>query len=234
MVSQITTGYPTDENGQPYRRRRHLPAIIAMVVLALVGVVVWSVALSDDTTEAAPTDCNQPTPATASSTTAGPNTPPATPAATQTVAPRAEMLEVIPAALSTFQIRVLNASNERGAARSVSDDLTRQGFTPAADNPYGDDPIYPNHDLNCVAQIRFGAAGKSGAAALWVAFPCAELVTDNRRDTSVDVALGTYYKGPDWSQDSKAALEALKAANPKNPDTGVDPSLLSAVHSSSC
>ena len=31
VVSQITTGYPTDENGRAYRRRRYVPAIVTVV-----------------------------------------------------------------------------------------------------------------------------------------------------------------------------------------------------------
>lgn len=232
MVSQITTGYPADENGRSYRRRRYAPAIIVTVVLVIVGVVVWVVALSDTQASSAPTDCNQPTPAT--------STPGETPAATL-AAPvrldavaRADMLEVSPAPLSTFQVRVLNASGERGVARSVADDLSGQGFNPAPDNPYGDDTVYPNRDLHCVAQIRFGPAGRAGAAAVWLAFPCAQLVNDNRRGTTVDVALGEYYKSSELSQDTLAALEVLRTADPKKPETGVDPALLKAVHSSTC
>ncbi|WP_238419222.1 envelope integrity protein Cei [Gordonia sp. 'Campus'] len=230
MVSKITTGYPTDEHGRPYRRRRYTPAIVTVVALLILGVVVWAVALGGDDTESVPTACNQPTPPT--SVEAGATPPPAPP--TLTVVGRDEMLEVVPAPLATFGVRVLNASDERGAARSVSDDLTAQGFTPVPDTPYADDPLYPNQDLDCVAQIRFGPAGRAAAAATWLAFPCAQLVDDGRRGTAVDVALGAYHSGGEMSQDAQAALEALRSADPKNPETGVDPALVKAVHSASC
>ncbi len=236
MVSQITTGYPTDENGHLYRRRRHRPAIIAVVVLAVLSLMVWVVALAGGEDEGVPTDCNQPSPAT-SAASAAPAAGPATPSAaapTLSAVSRDDMLSVAPAALSTFQVRVLNASSQRGAARSVSDDLTAQGFNPTPDAPYADDAVYPNKDLNCVAQIRFGPAGKGGAAAVWLALPCAQLVNDGRRGTGVDVALGQFYEGREQSQDAQAALEALRSADPKNPKTGVDPTLVKAVHSTSC
>ncbi|MGC4932736.1 envelope integrity protein Cei [Gordonia sp. DT30] len=238
MVSQITTGYPTDRKGRPYKRRRTRPIAIVLAVLAVLGIVVWSVALAGSEADATPTDCNTPGPASASASVTTPQQPaaPASPATTPTraVADRDGMLSVAPAPLSTFQVRVLNASTQRGEAQLVSNDLTAQGFTPAGDSAYGDDPVYPGHDLNCVAQIRFGPAGKSAAAAVWLAIPCAQLVNDGRRGTDVDVALGQYYKPQEQSQDAQAALEALRSADPKNPRSGVDPGLVKAVHSQHC
>jgi hypothetical protein len=233
VVSQITGGTSVDARGRPFRRRRARPAIIAAVVLLVAAVITWAVALGESGPAAIPTACNQPTPASADPSAP----PPATPAAEPpelAAADRDEMLEVTPAALSTFQVRVLNASSQRGAARSVSDDLTAQGFTPVADAPYADDTVYPNRDLACYAQIRFGPAGQSAAAAVWLALPCAQPVLDGRTDNSVDVALGEYYEAREQSQDAQAALEALRSADPKNPQTGADPGLVKAVHSSSC
>ncbi|MCM3893852.1 MULTISPECIES: envelope integrity protein Cei [Gordonia] len=237
MVSRITVGYPTDDKGRPYRRRRARPAIIVAVILLVVGVIAWAVALSKSTADATPTSCNQPTPA--SSSVAAPpvaNAPAAASAKTPklTVVSRDDMLKVAPAALSTFQVRVLNASTQRGEAQTVSDDLTAQGFNPVPDGAYADDALYPNHDLDCVAQIRFGPAGKAAAASVWVAIPCAELVDDGRTGTSVDVALGEYYKAREQSQDTQAALEALRSADPHNPKTGADPGVVRAVHAQTC
>lgn len=240
MVSQITTGYPTDHNGRPYKRRRYRPLILVLVALLVLGIIVWAAALGRSDSSAAPTACNEPTPASGSAsapTSARPGMPAAASAAappTRTVVNRDQMISVTPAALSTFHVRVLNASAQRGAARSVSDDLTAQGFTPTPDSAYGDDTVYPNRDLNCVAQIRFGPAGKSAAAAVWLAIPCAELVNDSRPGTDVDVALGEYYKPKEQSQDAQAALEALRSADPKNPQTGADPGLVKAVHAQPC
>lgn len=236
MVSNITHGQATDRRGRPFRRRVTLPALILAGVLALTGVVVWSMALTSGDDDSVAVDCNQPTAATASaSESARPSAAPSSTAAAKlTAAPRDEMLTVSPAALTTFSVRVLNASTTRGAARTVSDDLVAQGFTPTPDTAYGDDPLYPNQDLNCVAQIRFGPAGKASAAAVWLAIPCAQLVDDGRTGTSVDVALGEQYKAREQTQDAQAALEALRAADPKDPKSGVDPALVKAVHSAGC
>ncbi|MDY6812018.1 envelope integrity protein Cei [Gordonia sp. HNM0687] len=233
MVAQITGGTSVDVNGRPFRRRRARPAIIAAVVLLAAAMATWAVALSESGPTPIPVACNQPTPASADPSAPAPATPAPEPPELA-AADRDEMLDVAPAALSTFQVRVLNASSQRGAARSVSDDLTAQGFIPVADTPYADDTVYPNRDLACYAQIRFGPTGEASAAAVWLALPCAQLVVDGRTDNSVDVALGEYYEAREQSQDAQAALEALRSADPNNPQTGADPSLVQAVHSQSC
>ncbi|MFT4127000.1 MAG: envelope integrity protein Cei [Gordonia sp. (in: high G+C Gram-positive bacteria)] len=232
MVSQITTGYPTDHKGNTYRRRRPVPAIIIVAVLAVAALTVWIIALTGATGETTPVACNRPSPVSASpSPTAATSAPTSS---SSTVVARDDLISVSPAPLSAFTVRVLNASTQRGAARSASDDLTSLGFTPAADSAFGDDPLYPNQDLQCVGQIRFGPGGKAAAAAVWLAIPCAELVDDGRRDTSVDVALGEYYRPTAQSQDAQAALDVLRTADPRNPDSGVEPSLIEAVHSRTC
>lgn len=239
MVSQIAAGSPVDRRGRPFRRRRARPVIIITILLFVGGMIAWAIALGGSGAEAVPTDCNKPTAATPTSgapgtdaTTAAPNPSPAPPL---TVVSRDDMLKVAPAPLSTFQVRVLNASSQRGAARSVADDLIGQGFNPTPTDPAADDPVYPNRDLSCVGQIRFGPAGKAAAAAVWLAAPCAQLVDDGRRGTGVDLALGEYHKGLEQSQDSKAALDSLRTANPKDdPKAGADPGVVRAVHNQAC
>ncbi|MBD0020888.1 envelope integrity protein Cei [Gordonia pseudamarae] len=232
MVSQIAAGSTTDRKGRPYRRRRSEPVLITVTVLAVLALVVWCIAAVKSGDDPTPTACPAPLPAPpAASAPADTTTPTST---TLTVVDNEEMKTIAPAALSGFQVRVLNSSGQRGAARSVSDDLTAQGFTPATDTPYADDEVYVGQDLDCVAQIRFGPGSKNAAAAVWLAIPCAQLVDDGRRDVVVDVALGTHYESRELSQDAQAALEALRLANPKDPATGADPGLVSAVHKQSC
>ena len=228
MVSQITIGYPTDDHGRPFRRRRFIPFVIAVVVLLVLALVVWISALSDGGSASATTSCNPPPVPSSAAPSGAPSAAPTT-----TVA-NSDLLDVAPGALSTFQVRVLNASAERGQARSVLDDLTSQGFTPATDTPYADDTVYPDQNLDCVGQIRFGQASRAAAAALWVAEPCAQLVDDGRSGSVVDLVLGTQFTGREQSQDAQAVLEALRQADPSNPRTGADPALVSAVHNASC
>ncbi|GED98134.1 hypothetical protein nbrc107697_21730 [Gordonia crocea] len=228
VVASITNGYSKDHNGRPFRRRVPTPAIIATAILAALGAVVWTVALTGGADSRVPVDCNQP-----SAASAVPAAPNAAPAPKLTAMNRDDLVDVAPAALATFGVRVLNASNHRGKAQAIADELINQGFTPVQDNAIGDDPVYPNRDLNCVGQIRFGEAGKASAAALSLAVPCAQLVTDGRAGTDVDLVLGEYFTGTEQSADAQAALEALRSADPRN-KTGVDPALIRAVHSGRC
>lgn len=226
MVSKIATGYTTDVKGRPFRRRQWIPAAIIVALLAVGAITAWSFSLTSGGDEARPTDCNLPT-AAASAAPGAPKAP------ELTVVSSTDMLSVAPAGLSTFRARVLNSAAARGSARSVSDDLVSEGFT-AADPAFGDDTIYPDQNLHCVAQIRFGQAGQAGAAAVWLAAPCAQLVNDGRKGTDVDLALGEFYTSTRPTQDTQAALEALRSVDPKNPKTAIDRSLIETVHNQPC
>ena len=232
MVSQITLGYPTDDRGRPFQRRRWVPFVIAVVVLLVLALIVWVSALSKGSSDPVATTCNQPTAPSASASTAP------TSAAPRTTVAANQLVEVAPAPLASFQVRVLNASARRGEARSVLDDLTGQGFTPATDTPYADDSLYPDQNLDCVGQIRFGPAGRAAAAAVWVAVPCAELVDDGRPGTVVDLALGRQFASKEQTQDQQAVLESLRSTDTSGrtggATTGADPSLVRAVHSGAC
>ncbi|GAB2672552.1 envelope integrity protein Cei [Gordonia jinhuaensis] len=235
MVSQITTGHPTDRRGRPYRRRRYAPAIVLVVVLLVIAGVVWIIAAASGGSSAVPVACPAPPSPSASPTAATPGQAPAANAVPvkHTVVAESSMLGEQPAALSTFQVRVLNASGQRGAAQNALDDLTSLGFRQASTDPYADDTLYSD-PMDCVAQIRFGDATKAAAAAVWVAVPCAELVNDGRSGSVVDLALGEHYTSTEQSQDAQAALDALRTADPNNAKTAVDPSLVRAVHKNAC
>ncbi|ALG84660.1 envelope integrity protein Cei [Gordonia phthalatica] len=226
MVSKIATGYTTDVKGRPFRRRRMVPALIVVAVLAVAAITTWTVVLTGGGDEARPTDCNMPV--------ASPSAKPGAPAPVE-LKPVSEtdMLSVAPAGLTTFRVSVLNAAAERGSARSVSDDLVTEGFVPG-EPAYGDDTIYTDRNLHCVAQIRFGQAGQAAAAAVWLAAPCAQLVNDGRKGTDVDLVLGEYHTSTRPSQDTQAALEALRSVDPKNPKTAIDRSLIESVHNQPC
>ncbi|EGD53974.1 envelope integrity protein Cei [Gordonia neofelifaecis] len=228
MVSKIATGYTTDVKGRPFRRRHMMPAAIVAAVLAVAAIITWSVVLTGGGDEARPTDCNMPVAAASKPAGSAATAPPALTPVSST-----DMLSVAPAGLSTFKVRVLNSAAARGSARSASDDLVAEGFTPA-EPAYGDDTVYANRDLHCVAQIRFGQAGQAGAAAVWLAAPCAQLVNDGRTGTDVDLALGEYYTSDRPTQDTQAALEALRSVDPNNPKTAIDRSLIESVHGQSC
>ncbi|GAA2049890.1 envelope integrity protein Cei [Williamsia deligens] len=234
MVSQITLGYPTDDHGRPFRRRRWIPFVVTAVVLLVLGLIVWVSALSKGSSDAVASTCNPPTTASTAPSASG---APAS-AAPRTTVQASQMTDVPPAALASFQVRVLNASAKRGEARSVLDDLTGQGFTPATDTPYADDTLYADQNLDCVGQIRFGPGSRAAAAAVWVAVPCAELVDDGRSGTVVDLALGRQFTSREQSQDAQAVLESLRSTEAGGRTggaaTGADQSLVRAVHNGAC
>lgn len=217
MVSQFATGYATDAQGRRFARRNYTPAIIIGTVLVVAALVAWTFVLTGRDAVSYPTDCAMPT----------------QPGVTMTPTERGEMVAIPPAAQSTFRVTVLNSAAARGSARSVSDDLVRQGFT-AGEPAFGDDTVYTERNLDCVAQIRYGPGGQTGAAALWLAVPCAQLVDDGRPGADVEIALGEYWHAPASTQEQQAALESLRTVDPRNPKSGVDASLIEAVHRQPC
>ena len=215
MVSRITTGYTTDSKGRPFLRRNATPALIVVTVLAVLAAAAWIFTFSLGEEDSHPTDCNL------------------ADGASLAPASAESMLPVTPAPLAGFRVRVLNAAADRGSAQSVSEDLAQYGFR-GGDPAYADDEQYPDRDLHCVAQIRFGDDGLGSAAALWIAEPCAQLVNDGREGADVDLALGEFYRPTVPTQDAQAALEALRVAVPNQKQAAVDASLVAAVHDTGC
>ncbi len=216
MVAQITEGTAFDKHGRPFRRRNYLPGIIALGVLFVITAVVWGIVLTRpvDVREAAA--CNAP------------------PAATDANAPklgqqvsRSTLIDVAPAKLADAKIRVLNASGQGGQAGEVAGALRDLGFAqPTAAN----DPIYTGERLTCQGQIRFGPNGKPGAAAVWLVAPCVELYQDDRKDDSVDLAIGTDFTTLAHSDDIDAVLAGLRpdATEP------ADSALIAKIHNGTC
>ena len=137
------------------------------------------------------------------------------------------MIDVAPAKLADTKIRVLNASGQGGQAAEVAGATARPRVRPAH---RGQRPVYASTRLTCQGQIRFGTAGQAGAAAVWLVAPCIELFQDNRKDDSVDLALGTDFTALAHSDDIDAVLASLRpdATEP------ADSALLSKIHSGTC
>ncbi len=145
----------------------------------------------------------------------------------------ADMSTVRPAPLADTMVRVLNASDQNGLAETVLGKLKDYGFTAPTTGAYGDDSVLYNHDMACQGQIRFGDAGRADAAAVWIAAPCAQLIDDGRRDTSVDLVLGTYFTDIDPSADAQEVLRTLRASTSSG-EGGANPALVAAVHNQTC
>lgn len=154
---------------------------------------------------------------------------------------------VAPAPPQLTRVQVLNGNGERGEAGVVAEGLGELGFLPAAEP--ANDPLHPQFDLTCHAQIRFGEIGAPAARTLSLVVPCAELVRDQRPDDVVDLALGTEFTEVAPSEDARTVLTGLvglgqpppppdeesqggQAAGPVQP--AIDPALLASARDVDC
>lgn len=117
------------------------------------------------------------------------------------------LAQVRPAAPDAFTLNVLNASQQHGLAKTLSDELRTLGFDQIGE--VTNDPLYPANDLRCVGEIRYGNAGVASARTALMLMPCAQLVVDNRVDESVDVAIGDLYTFDSTPDAVKAQLAAI-------------------------
>ncbi|MBJ8345067.1 envelope integrity protein Cei [Antrihabitans sp. YC2-6] len=228
MVSLITDGSSTDADGRPFARRRKLPWLVLVAVVALLGIFVWAQALTKDETSTAPMSCNSPRlPASAA---AGNPTPP-------TLGKRvgyATLVDVEPAALWATKVRVFNANGETGQAAHVASQLNEYGFASAPDVQVGNDPIYVDGNMECTGQIRFGANGRAAAASLQLVVPCAELIEDQRQDDIIDLALGNNFNKIAPNSDAEEVLRALKDPPVGTAPAPQDVKLLAAARTAKC
>lgn len=197
----------------PYRRRRRTPIVAVVSVLAVVAAVTWTVVLVGASGPGGPQSCPTPAAGTAPGVTLEPDA----------------LDGVAPAPPAAVPVRVLNAGGQRGQANLVAAQLGDLGFGSAGapDN----DPFYPDGDMECVGQIRFGAAGEAAASTLTLVLPCTELVRDERADAGVDVSVGTGFGDVDPPRPVRDVLETLGAPSPADDgETGApappDPAVL--------
>jgi LytR cell envelope-related transcriptional attenuator len=215
---------PMTRRPRPYQRRRRIPVIALVTVLAAAALVAWTAVLVNASGPARGRTC--PVPA------AGPVPGQSLPAdALNGVAP------VPPAAV---KVRVLNAGGQRGQANLVAAQFGDLGFAEAA--PPDNDPLYPGGDMECTGQVRFGPAGEAGASTVALVLPCAELVRDTRTDDTVDVSVGTAFGDLNPVRAARDALDQLSspsggsgdaAAAPGPPPT-VDPGVLAQARGRGC
>jgi hypothetical protein len=173
-----------------YQRRTARPVIALVSTLAVVALITWSVVLLS-----------------ASDGPSGAVCPPPAQAAGWTPVNQEDLDEIAPVAPNTVRIRVLNGGGQRGQAQLVASQLGELGFTEAAEPT--NDPVYPNNDLTCRGNIRFGAAGAAAARTVRLVLPCVPLLRDGRTDDSVDVAIGTRFGEVNPGKPARDALEQL-------------------------
>lgn len=222
--------------GRGYRRRRPLPAIIVLCVLAVTAVIVWFRVLDKGSGDVA-VKCDPPrTPPVAIS-----GQPPTS--LGQTLAPDA-LDRTVPAAPALALVHVVNASTQRGQAAEITEALRQLGFSQVS--PPANDPLYLAGDLTCRAQIRFGQQGTAAARTLSLVEPCAELVKDNRQDATVDLAIGKRFDNVRPKTEARRLLEQLNKFSLEHPEAqgglqanpaaqpDLDPSQVAAARNTTC
>lgn len=166
---------PLRSTDRPYERRRRGPVIALVAVLATIAVITWTSVLVNAAGPSRGRECPPPASGSVPGQALAPDTLDAT----------------TPLPASAVKIRVLNAGGQRGQANLVAAQLGDLGFGEAAAPT--NDPYYPDGDMDCTGQIRFGPAGESGASTVALVLPCAQLIRDDRTDDAIDVAVGTEF-----------------------------------------
>lgn len=226
--SQRWPGWGHYASPPPYRRRSARPVAIVLGVLIVMVVVTWTTVFSNASETPSGTLCPPPS-------AAPPNQAPF-----GTPRPSTALDQAAPAAPATIRIRVLNGGGQRGQANLVTTQLGDLGFTEAADPV--NDPFYPNGDLNCRGNLRYGANGAAAARTVSLVLPCLALVSDDRPDDSVDVAVGALFGEINASKAAKEALrqlsgpagQAVASGNGAVPTPTVDPELLARARAARC
>lgn len=201
--------------GRVYERRRTRPIVVTAAVLAVVVVATWSVVLTTASEGPSSTDCSTP----ARGPLAGAELD------------RSALDDVDPAAPGDVRFQVLNAGGQRGQANLVAAQLKDLQFGEAA--APGNDPAYPDGDLNCIGQARFGPGGEAAAAALTLALPCVELIRDDRPGAVVDVVVGTAFTDVAPGRAARDVLDQL-AAPAGEGGSKADPGLLAQARDGNC
>jgi LytR cell envelope-related transcriptional attenuator len=232
----VTGGDAQDFERVLYRKRKPIPAIVIIALLGLAVVVVWTKVInkaSDVTTvvACAPSSAQPVVPA------GQPKPQPGTPLSYDALD------KIAPEPATDIRVQVYNASTERGAATAASSQLSQAGFQVADPT---NDPMYPNQDMSCRGQIRFGANGESAARTISLLVPCTQLVRDNRQDNTVSLAIGKNFAGVTPNAQAQQALGQLStwAASHPAPQGGqqalnsvlpqLNPGLLAQAHPDQC
>lgn len=223
--------------GPRYRRRRPLPALLALGLLVVLSGFMWTrVFETADDIEVA-TSCPPPSPAKMPPKHDQPEqVPPGN------ALPRNGLDQTAPIAPQNVQVRVLNGNGQSRQASMISDELSNLGFVKGGDP--ANDPVYVNQDLVCHGQIRYGDAGVGAARTLSLIAPCAQLVHDERQDETVDLALGKRFEDVKTTSEAKKILQELKNSVPAKDQHGkvqggvhpplIDPSRMTDARDVSC
>lgn len=232
----VSGGVTRERERARYRRRKPIPAIIIAGLLVVAAIVVWTKVIAKTTDVNALVACAPP----AAPPTAAAGQPKPVPG---TALPYNALDKIAPEPATDVHVQVYNATNQHGAALQVSTELTQAGFQVAQP---ANDPLYPNSDMTCRGQIRFGANGESAARTISMLVPCTQLVRDTRQDGSVDLSIGKTFTGVAPNSQAQQALKQLAtwAASHPAPQGGqqalnsvlpqLPSDLLAQAHSTQC
>jgi hypothetical protein len=113
------------------------------------------------------------------------------------------------------KVRVYNATERLGLARTVAGQLRRRGFSIAATS---NDPLADSRQVAGVGELRYGALGAHQAQLVSWQFPGIRLAEDPRTDAVVDVAIGpAFHSLASATQVSLAKKKATAAAAKRSP-----------------
>jgi hypothetical protein len=218
----------TAARSRPYQRRRRGPVIVVVSVLAVLAITTWTVVLVNAGGAASASSCPVPNPPAGDVLQSGALDP------------------VAPVPPGAVEVRVLNAGGQRGQASLVAAQLRDLGFGVTGT---GNDPLFPNENLECYGQLRFGTAGEAAASTLTLVMPCAELVRDGRPDAGVDISVGTGFGDFNPGRAARDALDQLtepgggsdgaanadpNAAEAAPAPTTLDPALVQEARDANC
>jgi hypothetical protein len=221
---------------QGYRKHRPLPAMILILILGIAATIVWLRVMDSDGETKNAIHCDPPKVRPSA-------TSPSAPPTTLGQALGNDSLDrTTPQPPGQVLVRVVNAGSKKGAARIVTESLRQLGFEQVSEPT--NDPLYDD-TMTCRAQIRFGSQGTAAARTLSLIEPCAELVRDDRKDATVDMAIGQKFDDLRPNSPSRTVLEQLAdwaAAHPKakgglqadGPKPEIDGELLSKARNTHC
>lgn len=209
----VSGGFTRERGKALYRKRKPIPAVIIVILLGLAAVIVWTKVIARASDVDAAVACP---PSAQTSSSAAPATPAegAKPKPAGTTLPYTALDKVPPEPAADVKVQVFNASTARGAATQASNQLEQDGLQVA---PPANDPLYPNQDMKCRGQIRFGTNGESAARTISLLVPCTQLVRDDRQDATVDLAIGSDFTGVAPNTQAQQAIHQLARWAAKHP-----------------
>jgi hypothetical protein len=173
----------------PRRARRPVPALILIAALSVLAAMVWWRVLHRGS-DTSPTSNACRTPPTVAALTLDPH---------------------------KVRIRVYNATEHAGLARTVADQLHRRGFAIATTS---NDPLSDTRQVQGVGELRYGRAGANQALLVSLHLPGVKLAEDPRTDAIVDVAIGPGFRAIATAAQLKQARQTATAKVRAKPAAG--------------